>query len=243
MNQRSLLPLEVVSTVPANVGSQDLKLIATTSDGQDWAAKTLADDPLLPMSEYLGYRLGESAQLGVPYWHVLAMPDRSLAFGSRFEGDVVQWGMIDAAEQDALLADVASSMARIVAFDLFYGNDDRHLNNFLFRKNRALVWTALAFDFSRAGWRNGFPPGPRIPLSGHCNTELLIAWLRQGGRWDASSARLTIGSLQAVDTSVVERMIADAPETWLDEQRRTALLRWWSSPDRNARLRQVLDHL
>ncbi|MCC6196864.1 MAG: hypothetical protein IT518_20620 [Burkholderiales bacterium] len=240
MNQRSLLPLEVVSTVPADLGSQDLRQIATTSGGQDWAAKTLTDHPLLPISEYLGYRLGEAAQLGVPYWHVLLMPDQSLAFGSRLEGGVVQWSAIDAVEQAVLLDQAATALSRIAAFDLFYGNDDRHLNNFLFRRNRAQVWTALAFDFSRAGWRSGFPPGPDLPLPSDCNTELLIAWLRQIGKWDAAGAGLTIGSLQAVDAGAVERMIADAPETWLDESHRGALLAWWASPARNARLRRVL---
>lgn len=229
--------------MPANLGSQDLSRIATTIDGLDWAVKSLDDAPLLPISEYLGYRLGEAAQLAVPYWHVLRMPEEDLAFGSRFEGGVSEWKTMIVEEQNAAISDAASSICRILAFDLFYANVDRHAGNLLYRRNRSNQWTVYAFDFSRAGMLNGFPMLADLPMDADANTPVFIAWLRQQGLWDAKAAGLTIASLQAVDVASVDQMIADAPDSWLDTKRRADLLNWWGSPNRNARLRKVLSLL
>jgi hypothetical protein len=113
------------------------------------------------------------------------------------------------------------------------------MNNVLFRKNIAGDWTATAFDFSRAGPIKGFPPGPSLPLAATSNTTLTSEWLRTMKLWRSSEAQLTIASLQGLQTSTIEAILSDMPDTWFNDQQRQALIAWWGSADRNARLFQT----
>lgn len=131
-------------------------------------------------------------------------------------------------------------MSSILALDLFYGNDDRHPGNFLYRQNNAGQWTALAFDFSRAGLLAGFPPGPNLPLPPNCNTATTVQLLQSFGAWSTPAAAVTISSLQAITLDQFEGMLHQAQSSWLDQYTFDVLSTFWASPEKNARINSIL---
>lgn len=238
--QLPLIPLKVRYTTPANLGTADLKTLAVTFDKQDYAAKTLADHKWLPATEWIGYKLSEACQLAVPYHHPLEMPDGTLAFGSRWEYGVKEWNKLPVPDRQVIISSAGDAMSSILALDLFYGNDDRHPGNFLYRQNNAGDWTALAFDFSRAGLLAGFPPGPTLPFPANSNTSITVQILKQFGSWSTQAATVTISSLQAITVEQFQGMLRQADKSWLDQQMFDSLSNFWASPAKNARINSIL---
>lgn len=238
--QLPLIPLKVRYTKPANLGSADLKTLAVTFDRQDYAAKTLSDHRWLPATEWIGYKLSEACQLAVPYHHPLEMPDGTMAFGSRWEFGVKEWNYMPIADRQMIIQDAGEAMSSILALDLFYGNDDRHPGNFLYRQNNAGQWTALAFDFSRAGLLAGFPPGATLPLPANSNTSTTVQMLQHFGAWNTQAAAVTIASLQAITVDQFNGMLHQAQRSWLDQPMFDALSDFWASPAKNARINSIL---
>ena len=89
-------------------------------------------------------------------------------FGSRWQaGQESDWWTRAYAGQIPF-SDLAGSISRILAYDLFVSNVDRHLNNYFVFKQH-MKYSVLAMDFSRAWLFSGMPP-PDLPMSDSENT-------------------------------------------------------------------------
>lgn len=229
-----LFPLRVASYVPSPWPSADLKELARTADGHEFAAKWEHEGAGLPASEWMGDRLARACQIATPFTATLTDEQGRMGFGSRIEGSVSSFKDLSPPERMQIVADCGQAMSGLLALDLFIGNEDRHLNNWLFRRNLAGDWTPLCIDFSRALFRRGFPQDS-WPLAA-CNTTSTVALLKSSSRWDGAYAVFAVEQLQRVTPAVLQHWLADCPAQWLGQSQRMALMSWWASSAYHARL-------
>jgi hypothetical protein len=228
-----LFPLEVASFIPSPWRSADLKELARTTDGHDFAAKWEHEGVGLPASEWLGHRLALACKIATPFTATLRHNGQH-GFGSRIEGDVSSWNTLAPPERSSIVAQCGPAMCGLLGLDLFIGNEDRHVNNWLFRRNLSGQWAPLCIDFSRALFRRGFPSDvwPLPP----CNTLSTIAMLKAAGSWDRSYAVFAVEQLQRVTPAMLHHWLQECPLPWLPEPSRSALTSWWASAAYHARL-------
>ncbi len=148
----------------------------------------------------------------------------------------MQWSDVQPPDQLPLLHSCAADISRIYALDLFVANDDRHLNNFLFRdQTLAGQRTVIAMDFSRGLLIRGWPSDP-VPMPMGSNTMRQIQALKVLGIWDAAAATLTLNSIATVTASEAEHWLKAMPRAWLATSRIDAIVQWWDSPAFGQRL-------
>lgn len=228
-----LFPLHVVSFIPSPWKTADLKELARTGDGHDFAAKWEHEGAGLPASEWLGHRLAHACQIATPFTATLHHGGRH-GFGSRIEGAVSSYRDLPPNERVEAVRQCSQAMCGLLALDLFVGNDDRHLDNWLMRKNLSGQWAPLCIDFSRALFRRGFP-NDAWPLP-KCNTLTTIDLLRAARLWDAAYALFAVEQLQRVTPAVLQHWLQDCPLEWLPQPARNSLAAWWASPAYHSRL-------
>lgn len=231
-----LFPVDVAREITTGLPrSADLKVVSVGRDGFEYATKRQADGADLPASEWFCYHLGYRLQIALPQCAVLRNGVDE-HFGSRFEGGIVQWSAIPPPDQFPLLQSCATDISRIYALDLFVANDDRHLNNFLFR-DQALGGqrTVIAMDFSRGLLVRGWPSDP-VPMPAGTNTMRQIQALKTLGIWDTAAATLTLNSIATVKPSEAEQWLKAMPGTWLAASRIDEIVKWWDSPAFGQRL-------
>lgn len=175
-----------------------------------------------------------ACQIATPFTATLTDAQGRMGFGSRIEGAVISFRDLPPHEGAQVLADCGQAMSALLALDMFVGNEDRHMNNWLFRRNQSNHWTPLCIDFSRALFRRGFPADV-WPLPS-CNTTTTLALLKKLWHWDASCAVFAAQRLQRVTPTVLDHWLADCPDEWISAQDRADLLAWWASPAYHARL-------
>lgn len=231
-----LFPVDVAREITTGLpSSADLKVVSVGRDGFEYATKRQADGADLPASEWFCYHLGYRLQIALPPCTVLR-DGNGEHFGSRFEGGVIQWSDIPPPEQTMLLQSCAADISRIYALDLFIANDDRHLNNFLFRGQKlAGQRTVIAMDFSRGLLMRGWPWDP-VPMPGSTKTMMLIDLLKKLGLWSTPDAALTLGSIATVTSSEVKQWLTAMPTAWLSAARIDEIVKWWDSPGFGQRL-------
>lgn len=239
MQQGRLLPLVIRRIEPAPYGTVQCSLRGQGDDGLTYILKRVGDDhPLSPASEYVCTRLAQQIQLPVCPCHVAQLPGGEMVFASREEG-----GILDATDAFRLLttqlAAFAPMLSRWFAFDLFTHNEDRHLNNFIFRAG-GMGHVLLGIDFGRAllaaDWPSTRPPLPA------CNTTHVQQVLHADVPYPAAQALDTIARLGTVDDAWLAGVIREIPDAWLDAKVRRMLTRWWHR-HRHKRLNLLRRHL
>jgi hypothetical protein len=108
-------------------------------------------------------------------------------------------------------------------------NGDRHLKNYLIRKQK-LGYSILLFDYSRAWLWNGFPP-PNLPLEPTSNTIRAQRLLSQifPGFLSILDINHVYDVIKNIDRSGIEIIIEEHPNNWLADAEKNALLKWWKS--------------
>jgi hypothetical protein len=240
--QMNLLPLRVEAAMPSTFESADLKHLVMTHDRHYYAIKSLGDHPLLPASEFICYKLAAACNLSVPFSSLIEISPSELAFGSRFEGGLNEWKVLGPARQFAAMQASCQPLSGVLAFDLFVGNEDRHLNNFVWRKNVKDEWVPFAIDYSRAFLVRGFP-FDEFPVSRSSNTRLTLEALKRAQAWQAPYALFTLQQLQNVKRENLEHWFDEMPTNWLSLERRNGILEWWDSPEFGNRLNAIFDLL
>lgn len=224
-----LFPVDVAREITNGLpNSADLKVVSVGRDGFEYATKRQADGADLPASEWFCYHLGYRLQIALPQCTVLKNGSDE-HFGSRFEGGVVQWSNIPPPDHLPLLQSCSADISRIFALDLFVANDDRHMDNFLFRdQTLAGRRTVIAMDFSRSLLIRGWPNDP-VPMPAHTNTMRHINLLRQLGLWSTKDAALLLSSISTVSPTEVRLWLSAMPAAWLAAPRIDAIVDWWGS--------------
>ncbi|WP_352882152.1 HipA family kinase [Mesorhizobium sp. M1396] len=225
-------------------GSVDCAYFCRCDDGSDYAVKNSDRNASLPHQEWFCTRLGELAGLVSPAIRIVRVDGRE-CFGSRWESGIETgtnnqngwWTRAKTGEIDFSL--LAPTLSRILAFDLFVHNVDRHLANYLVVKQRS-GHAILAFDYSQAWIWNGLPPPP-LPLGQQTNTVIALKILRRlfGEFIQFNEASLVCQKLRSIKISSIEAIILEHPSIWLTNQQKDGILTWWNSVERDQRLSQV----
>lgn len=221
------------------MGSADASYTGTGDDGQDYVIKTIEKTPDGPAAEWFCHELAELCGIAVPHYCELKMPGAAPAFGSRFDGSaitdkVVIMQLLQGSLPVSLLAERISA---IHAFDLFVGNDDRHLGNYLFVKS-IKAHAVQAFDFGRAWTERGWPISA-LPMPRDCNTMEYIAWLLMHHKFDHAAAAALLQRIASITPQQIKAIYANMPSKWCDRNLRNDVTRWWSTQARIQRLNQV----
>lgn len=223
----------------ANHGTADCTLFCRCDDGSDYAIKDRARNVVLPHQEWFCTRLGEIIGLASPPARIVKVGSDE-CFGSRWEsGMETQDWWVRASHGDIDFALLAPTISRILAYDLFIHNLDRHLTNYIVRRQYA-GHAILAFDYSQAWLFSGFPL-PDLPMPPTCKTVLAIRAMRQifGDFIWQSEVKYICNQLRKVKTETVERIVSEHPANWLTATQKTAIFNWWYSDKRMHRIHQV----
>jgi hypothetical protein len=236
-----LFEISVVGLDPPSLAtkSADCDFFGTASDGMSYAIKTInGKNPKAPASELFCYEIASKCGIAVPPYAVLRMKDKTQAFGSRWEGGVNQdtaviTQIISGALPSVLLPERLSA---IYAFDYFVGNGDRHPNNYLFQKSLKDKYVVLAFDFSRA-WTFHDWPLPNALFTPLQQTVVFYKIIQTHQPFEEKSAHAVLRALLAIPVSFIRDVVHNKmPASWLDKNKKNAIVKWWSSKELKARI-------
>jgi hypothetical protein len=221
-------------------GSADCKQVCRCDDGSDYAIKEAAVLATMPHNEWFCAKLAERVGIGTPTCRVVDVQGTE-CFGSRWEaGEESDWWN-RAFAGHIPFGDLAPSISRVFAFDLFVHNEDRHLNNYFVQKQR-IGYAVLAMDFGRAWLFSGMPPPP-LPMMPSANT---IGDLRKlirlfGSFMDFTETDDVCDRLASVTEAEVDAVIASHPPVWIGDAQKRQILNWWRSSDRQDRITRIKD--
>ena len=217
------LPGIAVRALSAEMNDQntaDCAMFCHCDDGSDYAVKTISPNRLLPHVEWFCTRLGEIVGLASPPCRIIELPGGE-AFGSRWEsGHLPDNWWIRTLSGEIDLARIAPALTRIFTYDLFIGNVDRHLGNYIVRQQRSGV-SLLAFDYSRAWLSHGFPV-LQSPLPTSCHTLQMHRFLTSsfGPFLQAADVDHVISSLLRTTSDRVQKYYCRAPHFMVDCRRK-----------------------
>ena len=235
-----LVPLRIMWRDPVSLGSADAAGACHCDDDVEYAIKDERHHPYTQHNEWFCTKLAEHVHIACPPCAVIEDQNGKMLFGSRWEGGLTKenwWDLVE--RKDIDLQSISGTLSRILAFDHFIFNDDRHVNNYLVRESRNR-WVVLAFDFSRAWTFHGFPP-LKLPFPEGSNTRRSFRALtgRLGPLLDLPAAVSVLDRIGEVTVGEVEGIIRSHPEQWLPSAQCDMILEWWESVDRFARISAI----
>jgi hypothetical protein len=234
-----------IGAAPLTSGRQTAQRSVGVTMVMNYAIKTNQEDPthpggliLTPHNEYFCYRLSHAAGLAAPVARLVRLPD-GLWFGSRWEGGSLERWWEQAIQGTLDKTPLLPILAKIYAFDLFVHNVDRHAKNYIVRQQFHGP-SVMAFNYSRAWTYHGFPL-PDLPMDENENTVCNQRYFSEYfGRYvTVQAASSLLGGLAQVTTKHVEQILSEQPSNWLPRQTRDAILYWWDSADRLARIESI----
>lgn len=234
-----LFPVDVTNEYPRPSGA-DVGGKCRAADGQEYVWKGAEKNARLPHSEWFCTGLGEVVNVPGPPTKILRRLDGTLVFGSRWEGGIpretwLQLVVSGKVEPDALFR----PLSRILAFDWFVHNVDRHVGNFICRMQSA-NYALLANDYSRAWLHHGWPL-PHGLLSASCSTRKALTQFKKvlGDYLQFAEVQDLLEKLGKVGVPTIENLIRRHPKDWLDEKTEESILTWWESDARASRLEKI----
>lgn len=205
---------------------------AIGEDEVEYFVKCNRDRPVCAI-EWICTSLADSLNIPVPKRRVMKMPNGDLVFGSQSIGDalpdhelgqILQSGVIP---NGLSVGDMKGLLARILAFDLFIGNHDRHFGNYLFALQHSVDGTTRtgvlnAFDFESADVLTR--EKIRLPMNGTSQTVRDGRIIQKAFAFDLRAASQTLTLLRKGREFMFERAMYGLPEEWLSARQRTDLL-------------------
>lgn len=235
-----MFPAKITWRDPQGLGSADAAGACRCDDGMEYALKDGASHPLTPHNEWFCTNLAEAVGVVCPPCKVIEDENGEFLFGSRWEGGLIKDVWWDPARSGSLSLDIIGpTLSRILAFDHFIHNVDRHIGNYIVReaKNNYIV---MAFDFSRSWLYHNFPL-PQLPFSPHDNTLYVARHLRGllGDYIVLREVHEVLDRLASVSLQQVRGIIDRHPEVWLPPDRKAQILSWWETNERQQRIEAI----
>jgi hypothetical protein len=240
--QRSLFPVEAVVVNKSSQNSADLKLIVTASNNKDYATKTVADgNGYVPASELFCYELAAILEVPTPEYSIIVMPDKSLAFGSVWEGGVHHIKSVnqisDILQGKVKVRELKRFFSQVYGLDLFINNIDRHFGNYLFRQSYQVL-IGLAFDYSRAWYEvDAYKYSSLNDLK--CNTQICHNVIKNNKLYDKRYVEEIFDRLLSVSSEQIVCILKIIPDEWLDKVKKADVASWWDSDDMKDRIRKL----
>lgn len=228
-------PLDVKIIYPNNLGSADLKIIIKASNGKDYAVKDLKDgNGFVPLTEIFCYELAKELDLATPNYRIIKMPSGELAFGSEWEGGVIESNKMNLTNilmGKVLVQDFNSFISKLYGLDIFINNEDRHFGNYIFRNSFNNGIIPMAFDFSRALYtiNNENPFNNSCLTNPNCNTFACNQILIKFNRFEPDICRDILDKICNINISTIEKILDNIPNEWFNDSIRDNLISWWKN--------------
>lgn len=213
----------------------------TLEDGLDYVIKR--DTQAWPgmAAELVCCHLAKMLGLPVPPFCVARDMAGKLVFASQIFGSPTQTAADAAAALRFLTgavptASMIDQLSKLYAFDLFTSNDDRHINNILFREQNK-AQRVMIIDFDRSIFYSW--PMPNLPMSDRCNTVQTARCIRQYWGFGGPAALDLVMGLARLPKSSFDFALGAVPDAWLSRSLREELRTWWSDGRRLRRLRLI----
>lgn len=248
--QKTLLPVEVITTHSSNLGTADLRVIVEGRDGKHYAVKTLSDgNGRVPASELFCYELAYRVVIPTPPYSLIAMPGGDLAFGSTWEGGVINGNskinypaFIDGILNGTIqVNNLKRFFSRLYAFDLFVNNVDRHWGNYLWRTSYGDSVIAMAFDFSRACFEVGHEGFEATAQAS--KTQIIFSLLNVTQNYVRTEAVACLEQIKAIGTEEISAILDNFPQSWMPAPAKKKYLEWWDSSARHDRIDRLMQYL
>lgn len=245
--QKTLIPVDAITTFNSTLGTADLKTIVEGRDGKHYAVKTVSDGAgKVPASELFCYELAYRVVIPTPSYSLINMPTGELAFGSAWEGGVVNGDakidypsfINDVLKGNKKVTNLKVFFSRLYAFDLFVNNVDRHWNNYLWRTSFGDSLIALAFDFSRACFEIGHSGFEATHPS--TKTQLIFSMLNVSQNYIRAEAVACLEEIRNISSDDITIILENFPSTWMSKSDRIAYIAWWSSQARHDRIDSLM---
>lgn len=244
--QRTLLPLEVINTYPWTGDNAHLKQIIEARDGQHYGVKISEEDGrAVPASELFCHELAARLLIPTPGHAVIKMPSGKLAFGSLWQGGVIekksplefQMFIDQILRGEIKVTNVKKFFSRLYAFDLFVNNVDRGWKNYLWRTSFGDSVIGLAFDFSRACFETGHEGAHA--MAKHTNTQSIFTMINRSKNYERSEAAACLDAIKAITTDEIRVIFSAFPAEWMSTDEKIGYIQWWDSRARLDRIEML----
>jgi hypothetical protein len=238
LRQIDAFPVRLVSIDPPNLASVDAAWFGTGDNGLDYCVKTIEKTPHAPAAELICYRLAGFCNLAVPQFDLVEVPGGTVAFGSVWDGSAAnQQASFQVLQGQTTGKEVARTLSRIYAFDLFVHNVDRHPGNYLCVGGRGPGHAIKAYDFSRAFTTHGWPL-PSLPMDPSMHTVQTYRNLRRIHLFELSEALGVLKKMREIPVAAFKVLIESLPDRWLAAKTRKQVIKWWAV-DRATRIDRI----
>jgi len=240
--QKELLPIEAVQIIKSTQGTADLKVIVIASNNKDYAVKTVDDgNGFVPATELFCYELANIIDVPTPNYDLIIMRDKSLAFGSVWEGGVHHLKNIndvnDILQGKVKVRDLNLFFSRVYAFDLFINNLDRHFGNYLFRRSYSSL-IGLAFDFSRAWYEVGAFDFNALKDKAS-KTQTCHEMIKENKLYNREIAIQTFDKIVSVSKDKIILLLKTIPDNWFIKEKKEEIINWWGSEEMLSRVNKL----
>jgi hypothetical protein len=232
-----LLPQRASTVHQIQPNGADLTLVCTAREGGTFYCKDDKVGRAVRATEMFATRLAGHVNIATPFCSVVEMEDGSTLFGSlghdsvadEFEvRDFLSRPQLD--ELGGRSPWLGRSLAALYAFDLFLGNPDRSLRNFILESDTRRL---CAYDFADAQLSN--LSHQRFPV-GDCPTISVGRFLRSVHGFERTAAFEMIDHLGAVPVDVIRLILKEMPDDWMPADQREGLCDVWGSQQWGDRL-------
>ena len=248
-NQLEGFPLNVISYQPiAPKKSAHAFGWAECDDGNKYLVKGYGDAPIVCAHEWVCTSVADFLHLPTAPCKVLKMKDGTLVFGSRYLGSelkplvvsrILKSGM---APNDLLVPELVPNLSRLYALDMFIGNTDRHLFNYLFIEERAegspqRIARFYATDFDAADLL--IRDRITLPMVASSNTVSTGRQIRGVYPFDSDAAAEMLTRLGKAPEIILGRAMDGLPTEWFSKVEQQRFLERISSTDLPAQIAEL----
>ena len=239
-DQLSLYPIRAKRVWSPSSTTRSSPRFALCEDGLDYCIKRDENGYPARANEWIGTWLARASGIAVAKPAIIQDLDGKLVFGSEIYGDDSN-DNLGIFQSKKLPGEHLSHIWKTYAFDLFIGNDDRHVNQYkIFYQNRAS--RILSFDFESSLFK--FWPNIPFPLDHHSRTvETIMAIQGIYGKIDIGVTDEVLTRLENVEGAAMVGEIKRLPSGWIDHKRATSFTKWFGSRPRRDRIAQIREGL
>jgi len=229
--QQYLFPLKIRIWHAGNIGGADNQGVAILDNGEPCLIKeNTLHKPWICANEWICNRLAEDCAVPAPPVRVVTMDDGTHAVGIRMDSDALTdltQNDVESIHEKLCAIHQQPEFSRIAFFDVAVKNVDRHLNNYLVRKNSYGV-SLVAIDYSRALLTQNFPPPDfsAVKASPTGRTWDLIAG-ENDISFNVSEANITADNICNLDRNWMKDTIERMPKAWMNDELGARLHEWF----------------
>lgn len=222
-----LIPHRASSILPKPNGA-DISFVCTTKEGGIFYCKEDRDARPIRATEMVLTRLAGHVGIATPHCSVIECDDGNSVFGSlspnSLAGEFEVQAYLTKPERDEVGGPrpwLGRYLSGLYAFDLFIGNPDRSLGNFLLENpGRRLT----AFDFASASLKNW--SSERISIE-QTVTLSVGRRLRRIHGFDVDAACEMVKRLEAIPVHTIRTILSDLPGDWISADEGEYLCAEW----------------